>query len=57
MRCIKPNPRLAPGELHGESVIGQLRHSGTLDAVALIQSGYPTRIPYADIKARCVAAA
>jgi myosin VI len=32
--------------LHGESVMNQLKLSGTLDAVRLIQAGFPTRIPY-----------
>eukprot|EP00966_Prymnesium_polylepis_P226560 5241027-Prymnesium_polylepis.1 len=46
VRCIKPNPQLKPGVLHGESVVDQLRMSGTLDAIKLIQAGFPTRIPY-----------
>ena len=37
MRCVKPNPELQPRKLHGESVTNQLRLSGMLDAVALIQ--------------------
>ena len=45
VRCIKPNPKLVPQEIHGENVINQLRMSGMLDAVKLIQSGFPTRIP------------
>ena len=46
VRCIKPNPELVPQKLHGENVVNQLRMSGMLDAVKLIQAGYPTRIPY-----------
>jgi myosin heavy subunit len=52
VRCIKSNPELKPKTLHGESVITQLRMSGTLDAVRLIQAGYPTRIPYDSIHGR-----
>ena len=37
VRCIKSNPELLPRKMHGESVITQLRMSGTLDAVKLIQ--------------------
>ena len=37
---------------HGEQVISQLRQSGMLDAVKLIQAGYPTRIPYESIHSR-----
>ena len=52
IRCIKSNPNLAPKELHGANVIEQLRMSGTLDAVRLIQAGFPTRIPYEAIHSR-----
>ncbi len=52
IRCIKSNPELLPRKLHGVSVIDQLRMSGTLDAVKLIQGGYPTRIPYDSIHGR-----
>ena len=40
------NPNQVPLKLHGEDVVNQLRMSGMLDAVKLIQAGYPTRIPY-----------
>ena len=33
-------------------VLNQLRCSGTFDAVQLINSSYPTRIPYTDIYGR-----
>ena len=33
-------------------MISQLRQSGMLDAVKLIQAGYPTRIPYESIHSR-----
>ena len=52
VRCIKSNPAKEPRVLHGASVIDQLRMSGTLDAVKLIQAGYPTRIPYESIHSR-----
>ena len=52
VRCIKSNPNLKPREIHGEGVITQLKMSGTLDAVKLIQGGYPTRIPYDGIHAK-----
>jgi hypothetical protein len=45
VRCVKPNAELVPLKLHGEDVVNQLRMSGMLDAVKLIQAGYPTRIP------------
>ena len=40
-----PNPNQVPLKLHGEDVVNQLRMSGMLDAVKLIQAGYPTRTP------------
>ena len=52
VRCIKPNPKLVPQEIHGENTINQLRMSGMLDAVKLIQAGYPSRIPYEDLYGR-----
>ena len=52
VRCIKPNPEKQPNTIHGKSVIDQLRQSGTLDAVRLIQGGYPARIPYDAIHSR-----
>ena len=52
IRCIKPNPEAKPNKIHGVSVMEQLRMSGTLDAVRLIQAGYPTRIPYEDLYSR-----
>ena len=52
VRCIKPNPEKQPNRIHGKSVIDQLRQSGTLDAVRLIQGGYPARIPYDAIHSR-----
>ena len=55
VRCVKPNPELLPLKLHGESVSNQLRMSGMLDAVKLIQAGYPTRIPYDIIHANYAA--
>ena len=54
VRCIKSNPELKPHKMHGVSVMEQLRLSGTLDAVRLIQAGYPTRIPYQDLYTRCL---
>eukprot|EP00966_Prymnesium_polylepis_P305627 7062667-Prymnesium_polylepis.1 len=49
VRCIKPNLKLKPALLSPALVLGQLRASGTLEAVQLISASYPTRIPYEDI--------
>jgi len=53
IRCIKPNNELKPNLLYGAFVLSQLKCSGTLEAVELMQRGYPSRIPYEDIHARC----
>ena len=39
------NPNQVPLKLHGEDVVNQLRMSGMLDAVKLIQAGYPHAQP------------
>ena len=52
VRCIKPNDALAPGAPDAGLVLDQLRFSGMLEAVALISSGYPGRIPFVEIHER-----
>ena len=49
IRCIKPNNELKPNKLYGAFVLNQLKCSGTLEAVELMQKGYPSRIPYSSI--------
>ena len=46
-KCVFSRKSPPPHKMHGAQVIEQLKMSGTLDAVKLIQGGYPTRIPYA----------
>ena len=48
VRCIKPNDALAPGAPDAGLVLDQLRFSGMLEAVSLISSGYPGRIPFVE---------
>ena len=52
IKCVKPNPSLAPDAARPASVLRQLRAQGVLDGVALIKRGFPHRIPYADVHAR-----
>jgi len=52
IRCIKPNNELKPNLLYGAFVLTQLKCSGTLEAVELMQKGYPSRIPYSAIHER-----
>ena len=52
IRCIKPNNELKPNLLYGAFVLTQLKCSGTLGGVELMQRGYPSRIPYSAIHER-----
>ena len=52
IRCIKPTTTLKPGNFTPALVLQQLRCSGTIDAVQLMTSAYPTRIPYENIYSR-----
>ena len=46
IRCIKPNAALAPAVFTPALVLAQLRAAGTAEAVQLMGSSYPSRIPY-----------
>eukprot|EP00301_Raphidiophrys_heterophryoidea_P001740 c10828_g1_i1.p1 GENE.c10828_g1_i1~~c10828_g1_i1.p1 ORF type:complete len:1377 (-),score=284.44 c10828_g1_i1:307-4395(-) len=46
IRCIKPNMAQVPGLFDGRMCLDQLRCSGMLEALSLMQIGYPTRCPY-----------
>ena len=52
VRCIKPNDALLAGAPDAGLVLDQLRFSGMLEAVHLISSGYPGRIPFVEIHER-----
>uniref|UniRef100_A0A7S4BGF0 Myosin motor domain-containing protein n=5 Tax=Chrysotila carterae TaxID=13221 RepID=A0A7S4BGF0_CHRCT len=52
VRCIKPNQGLVPGDADGRMVLQQLRSCGMLQAVKMIRSMFPSRIPYDDIASR-----
>ena len=52
VRCIKPNDALLAGKPDAGLVLDQLRFSGMLEAVHLISSGYPGRIPFVEIHER-----
>jgi len=52
IRTIKPNASLSPGAPDERLILEQLRTCGMLQAVKMIRSMYPTRIPYADIMSR-----
>ena len=52
IRCIKPNQKLVPKEFHVSMVLSQMERSGTIECVKLMQQGYPSRAPYADLMTR-----
>ena len=56
VRCVKPNSERAPRRFDAALVLGQLRCSGLMGAVQLLQAAYPTRIPFTSLKEQCEAA-
>lgn len=52
VRCIKPNPRMAPGVFDPQYTVTQLRHTGMLQCCELLKHGYPTRIAYSEVRER-----
>ena len=54
VRCIKPNDKHAPRQFVPKMVLDQLRASGVFNAVELMKSGYPMRIPYANVHGKFI---
>lgn len=57
VRCIKPTPRMVPGEVDAATVCAQLRALGLLAACEVMKVGLPTRVAYEDIKEKIPVAA
>ena len=53
IRCIKPNMEKVPKSFTVSLVLEQLRCSGLMGAVKLMQEAYPTRVPYGAIYEQC----
>ena len=49
IRCIKPNTEKVPKVFTVSLVLDELRCSGLMSAVSLMQQAYPTRVPYDSI--------
>ncbi|ETV88873.1 hypothetical protein, variant 1 [Aphanomyces astaci] len=49
IRCIKPNPAMDARVFDRESVVHQLRCSGTVQACQVLQVGLPTRVSYEEL--------
>ncbi|KDO28212.1 hypothetical protein SPRG_06261 [Saprolegnia parasitica CBS 223.65] len=50
IRCIKPNAAMDPSRFDRDSVLSQLRCSGTVQACQVLQVGLPTRVAYRELK-------
>lgn len=49
VRCIKPNSRMQKHVFEGDFVLSQLNNSGTTSVLELMEYGYPSRVPFADL--------
>ncbi|XP_031632480.1 myosin heavy chain 95F isoform X3 [Contarinia nasturtii] len=49
IRCIKPNSRMADREFEGSLALTQLNCSGTTSVLELMEYGYPSRVPFAEL--------
>jgi len=49
VRCIKPNQKMVDHQFEGSSILSQLEYSGMTSVMELMQNGFPSRVPYADL--------
>jgi myosin VI len=49
IRCIKPNSKMADQEFEGGLALAQLKCSGTTSVLELMEYGYPSRVPFAEL--------
>ncbi|XP_055853454.1 myosin heavy chain 95F isoform X2 [Episyrphus balteatus] len=49
IRCIKPNSKMIDRDFEGGLALGQLKCSGTISVLELMEHGYPSRVPFADL--------
>jgi len=49
IRCIKPNQKMVDHQFEGSSILSQLEYSGMTSVMELMQNGFPSRVPYADL--------
>ncbi|PNF18978.1 Myosin heavy chain 95F [Cryptotermes secundus] len=49
IRCIKPNQKMVDHQFEGGSILSQLECSGMTSVMELMQNGFPSRVPFADL--------
>ncbi|TMW48172.1 hypothetical protein DOY81_006742 [Sarcophaga bullata] len=49
IRCIKPNSKMIDRQFEGGLALAQLKCSGTISVLELMEHGYPSRVPFADL--------
>ncbi|KAG8470730.1 hypothetical protein KFE25_009151 [Diacronema lutheri] len=52
VRCVKPNPQQAAGVWNRAAVLTQLRNAGMGAVLTLMATGYPSRVPFAELAGR-----
>ena len=49
IRCIKPNSQMVDRKFEGNLSLAQLKCSGTTSVLELMEYGYPSRVPFAEL--------
>ncbi|XP_012266629.2 myosin heavy chain 95F-like isoform X2 [Athalia rosae] len=49
VRCVKPNEKMVAHQFNGNSVLAQLRSSGMISVLELMEHGYPSRVEFQDL--------
>ncbi|XP_049304890.1 myosin heavy chain 95F isoform X2 [Bactrocera dorsalis] len=49
IRCIKPNSKMIDRDFEGGLALAQLKCSGTISVLELMEHGYPSRVQFADL--------
>ena len=49
IRCLKPNLKMVDHLFEGGQILSQLQCSGMTNVLELMQQGYPSRAPFADL--------
>jgi len=52
IRCFLPNREQCSGHFVGSLVLEQLKHTGTLELVAIMHKGYPSRVSISELEER-----